>query len=174
MINKFAVVQLPAPTFLLLAQLLFSALAVQAAHWAGALKLKRATSAELMHFVPVVAGFVGTIYANMKVLQYANVETFITFRCSTPLVLAFFDWALLGRQLPSARSWGALLALLLSAAGYTFFDKGFQLTAYFWCAGGAGRGGEGGCLHYSVCFEGRRCSAAAIKEVEGQKAARPL
>ena len=50
-------------------------------------------------------------------------------------MLAFFDWALLGRQLPGARSWAALLGLLLSAVGYTVFDKGFKLTAYFWCEG---------------------------------------
>lgn len=30
--------------------------------------------------------FVGTLMANIKVLQNANVETFITFRSSTPLV----------------------------------------------------------------------------------------
>jgi GDP-mannose transporter len=60
------------------------------------------------------------------------VETFITFRCSTPLVLSFFDWALLGRKLPTARSWAALAALLLSSVGYAWFDKGFVVNAYAW------------------------------------------
>lgn len=131
-INKVAIVALPAPTFVLLAQLIVSAGAVLVAHWCGAVTINKATPRQLMHFLPVVAGFLGTIYANIKVLQHSNVETFITFRSSTPLVLAFFDWALLGRQLPSGRSWGALGALLLSSAGYAYFDKGFVIDAYVW------------------------------------------
>ena len=131
-INKVAIVALPAPTFVLLAQLVFSAAAVLAAHWVGAIAISPATNRQLMHFLPVVAAFLGTIYANMKVLQHSNVETFITFRSSTPLVLAFCDYAFLGRALPSGRSWFALGALLLSSAGYAWFDRGFVINAYIW------------------------------------------
>lgn len=73
-INKVAIVQLPAPTFVLLSQLLFSAFAVLAAHYAGAVTVAKATPRQLWHFLPVVAGFIGTIYANIKVLQHSNVE----------------------------------------------------------------------------------------------------
>jgi solute carrier family 35 protein len=131
-INKVAIVALPAPTFVLLAQLLFSAIAVLVAHWFGAVVISKATPRQLMHFLPVVGGFLGTIYANIKVLQHSNVETFITFRSSTPLVLAFCDWAFLGRALPSQRSWAALSALLLSSAGYAYYDRGFVVDAYIW------------------------------------------
>lgn len=133
-INKVAIVALPAPTFVLLMQLLFSAFSVLAAHYVGAVAIAKATPRQLLHFLPVVAGFLGTIYANIKVLQHSNVETFITFRSSTPLVLAFCDWAFLGRQLPCSRSWSALGALLLSSAGYAYFDKGFVVNAYVWLA----------------------------------------
>lgn len=131
-INKVAIVQLPAPTFVLLAQLIFSAAAVMGAHLLGAVTITQATARQLMHFLPVVLGFLGTIYANIKVLQHSNVETFITFRSSTPIVLAFCDWCFLGRQLPSRRSWLSLSALLLSCAGYAYFDKGFEVDAYVW------------------------------------------
>jgi GDP-mannose transporter len=131
-INKVAVVQLPAPTFVLAAQTAFSAAAVAAAHAVGAVTVAPATRRQLAHFVPVVAGFVGTIYANIKVLQHSNVETFITFRSSTPLILAFCDFAFLGRQLPSGRSWAALAALALSAGGYAYHDRGFVVNAYAW------------------------------------------
>ncbi|GBF98757.1 hypothetical protein Rsub_11163 [Raphidocelis subcapitata] len=131
-INKVAVVQLPAPTFVLMLQTAFSAAAVAAAHAVGAVTVSRATRRQLLHFVPVVAGFVGTIYANIKVLQHSNVETFITFRSSTPLILAFCDYAFLGRALPSRRSWAALAALVLSAAGYAYYDRGFVVHAYVW------------------------------------------
>ncbi|GBF88510.1 hypothetical protein Rsub_01225 [Raphidocelis subcapitata] len=131
-INKVAIVALPAPTFVLLLQILASASAVAGAHLAGAVTIAPATRRELLHFLPVVASFLGTIYANMKVLQHSNVETFITFRSSTPIVLAFCDYAFLGRALPCARSWGSLAALLLSAAGYAVFDRGFVVNAYAW------------------------------------------
>lgn len=131
-INKVAIVQLPAPTFVLLAQLVFSAAAVLLAHAFGAVAITKATPRQLMHFLPVVFGFLGTIYANIKVLQHSNVETFITFRSSTPLVLSFCDWAFLGRQLPNRRSWSALAVLLLSSAGFAYFDEGFVVDAYVW------------------------------------------
>jgi GDP-mannose transporter len=131
-INKVAIVALPAPSFVLLLQLLASAGAVLAAHGVGAVTITPATSRQLLHFLPVTIGFLGTIYANIKVLQHSNVDTFITFRSSTPLVLAFCDWAFLGRQLPCGRSWSSLGLLLLSSAGYAYFDKGFVMDAYLW------------------------------------------
>lgn len=131
-INKVAIVKLPAPTFLLLTQLLFSAGSVYLAHLLGVITIQKATNRQLLHFLPVVVGFIGTIYSNIKVLQHSNVETFITFRSSTPLVLSFFDWALLGRQLPTKRSWAALAVLLMSSAGYAYYDKRFVVNAYAW------------------------------------------
>jgi GDP-mannose transporter len=83
-------------------------------------------------FLLIVAGFLGTLYANIKVLMYSNVETFITFRSSTPLVLSLFDYIFLGRELPGGRSVFSLVLLLLSCAGYTYFDQGFKLQAYSW------------------------------------------
>ena len=61
--------------------------------------------------------------ANTKVLQHSNVETFVTFRSSTPVVLCLCDWAFLGRRLPCGRSWVALALLVASTAGYCYFDQ---------------------------------------------------
>lgn len=66
-INKVAIVQLPAPTFVLLCQLAFSAASVLAAHAVGAITIAKATPRQLTAFVPVVITFLGTIYANVKV-----------------------------------------------------------------------------------------------------------
>eukprot|EP00198_Chlamydomonas_reinhardtii_P005820 XP_001695156.1 sugar nucleotide transporter-like protein [Chlamydomonas reinhardtii] len=82
----------------------------------------------------VPSSFLGTLFANMKVLQYANVETFITFRSSTPLLLSLCDYVWLGRALPSARSWGCLVVLLGGAVGYVLVDADFRLSAYTWLA----------------------------------------
>jgi GDP-mannose transporter len=74
----------------------------------------------------------GTLFSNIKVLVYSNVETFITFRSSTPLVLSVFDYIFLGRELPGGRSIFSILLLVASCGGYTYFDKGFRLEAYTW------------------------------------------
>ncbi len=82
----------------------------------------------MLKFSWVVVGFLGTIFANIKVLQVgsagergkkgkrvsrgyshtlpsnpqnSNVETFITFRASTPIVLSVCDYVFLGRTWPN-------------------------------------------------------------------------
>jgi GDP-mannose transporter len=70
----------------------------------------------------------------MKSLQYANVETFMIFRFSTPLCISVADYAFLGRQLPSSRSWLCLFALLFGAIGYGTTDSAFEMTGYAFCA----------------------------------------
>lgn len=70
--------------------------------------------------------------ANIKVLVFSNVETFITFRSATPLVLSIFDYLFLGRELPGRRSILSIMLLVGSCAGYTYFDQGFHVQAYTW------------------------------------------
>jgi solute carrier family 35 protein len=45
----------------------------------------------------------------------SNVETFIVFRSSTPLVISLLDYLFLGRTWPTARSWLALGGILVGA-----------------------------------------------------------
>ena len=107
-----------------------------------------------------VGMFVATIYANMRALQHANVETIIVFRAvrpmhpldrpqnpralirvvcmraqCCPLIVCVLDWAFLGRQLPSLRSICALLVVASGCAGYVLTDRAFKLSgwsAYGW------------------------------------------
>lgn len=67
-----------------------------------------------------------------QVIQYANLETFIVFRCSTPLIMSVSDYLFLNRELPTIRSWACLVAILFSAAGYVASDSDFQVEAYLW------------------------------------------
>ncbi|GLI71370.1 hypothetical protein VaNZ11_016560 [Volvox africanus] len=131
-INKLAVYHIPAPTFILSTQLGVSVAVVLIGDWAGWLVADKMERGKALKFVWVVVGFVGTLVANMKVLQNANVETFITFRSSTPLVLSVCDFIWLGRALPSIRSWSCLVVLLLGAVGYVMVDADFRMAAYFW------------------------------------------
>lgn len=69
---------------------------------------------------------------DLQVLQHSNVETFITFRCSTPIVMALCDCLFLGHELPTLRNWFCLALLLGGALGYLLVDTAFQLEAYIW------------------------------------------
>mmetsp|Transcript_11471 Transcript_11471/g.29139 ORF Transcript_11471/g.29139 Transcript_11471/m.29139 type:complete len:242 (+) Transcript_11471:1-726(+) len=84
-------------------------------------------------YFPVSLIFVATIYTNMKSLEYANVETFMIFRFSTPLAISVCDYVFLGRQLPGLRSWISLFALLAGAVGYALTDSAFVVRGYVFC-----------------------------------------
>lgn len=133
-INKLAVHFLPAPAIVLFFQLLASAVAVYVADQAGLVKSEKLEWNKIKAFGIVAIAFLGAIFTNMKTLQYANVETFIVFRSSTPILIAVLDYMFLGRELPNTRSWCSLLMLLVGAAGYVMVDADFEVRAYMWVA----------------------------------------
>lgn len=132
--NKLAVHLLPAPSFILFAQLIGTVFVVQAANGLGYIECDGLEKGKAAKFMPVALIFLSTIFLNIKSLQYANVETFMIFRFSTPLCISIADYAFLGRQLPSGRSWLCLLALLVGAVGYGTTDSAFQVEGYAFCA----------------------------------------
>ena len=131
-INKVAVHHLPAPSFVLLAQVTCSWVAVKAAGVLGFIEVDEMEWVKLRSFFPVAAAFLACIYTNIKTLQYANVETFIVFRASTPLLIGVCEWAIMGRELPNLRSALAMLALVVGACGYVLFDASFVVHGYIW------------------------------------------
>lgn len=124
--------RLQAPVSIILMQMSFAAFTVKACSAFGLLEAEALRWQLVRPFIPLVVGVLGTLYSNIKVLSYSNVETFITFRSSTPLILSICDYLFLGRELPKGRSVASLLVLLVSCAGYTHFDKGFRIEAYGW------------------------------------------
>ncbi|GFR42891.1 hypothetical protein Agub_g3883 [Astrephomene gubernaculifera] len=133
-VNKAAIHLIPAPMSILCIQLLVSVVVVVIGDRAGVMVADNLEWAKVSKFIWVVIGFLGTLLANIKVLQNANVETFVTFRSSTPLVLSLCDYIWLGRALPSARSWSCLLVLLAGSLGYVAVDADFRVQAYYWLA----------------------------------------
>jgi GDP-mannose transporter len=133
-VNKLALHLISAPVFLLSIQLWFAVAAVYVLSFVRCVNIQPLRWSTALQFSPVVVSFLGTLFANAKVLQYSNVETFITFRSSTPLVLCVCDYWFLGRQLPSLRSTICLLGLLLSSMGYAAVDHMFDVRAYSWLA----------------------------------------
>jgi solute carrier family 35 len=133
-VNKVSLHIVPAPVFLLSLQLWFAVMFVYLLQSLKVLDTQALRWAVAVKFSPVVVSFLGTLYANAKVLQYSNVETFITFRSSTPLILCICDYVFLGRHLPSLRSVACLLGLLVSSLGYALVDHAFDIRAYSWLA----------------------------------------
>jgi GDP-mannose transporter len=133
-INKLAVHLLPAPSFILFAQLMGTVLVVQVAAQLGYIECDKLEKNKALQFTPVALIFLATIYLNIKSLQYANVETFMIFRFSTPICISIADYAFLGRQLPSPHSWACLLVLLLGSIGYAVTDSAYQVEGYAFCA----------------------------------------
>jgi len=134
-INKLAVHNLPAPQFVLFSQLFASALFCFVFGSLNVIKVDGLTWPNIKMYLPAVVAFLGTIFCNIKTLQYCNVETFIVFRSSTPIIVSVGDYLFLGRELPSYRSLALLVGLVCGVSLYTFTDQGFHITGYRWLAG---------------------------------------
>eukprot|EP01083_Nonionella_stella_P275727 936624_1 len=130
--NKLAVHNLPAPQFVLFAQLFTSALFCFTFGAFNMVKIDKLEWYKIKTYIPAVFAFLGTIFCNLKTLQYCNVETFVVFRASTPIAVAIGDYLFLGREFPSYRSLLCLLGLLVGVTLYTYTDAGFHLSGYVW------------------------------------------
>ena len=117
---------LPAPSVVLFCQLLTSAVAVKGMSSAGIVEADPLEWSKVKPFMLVACAFLAALYTNVRTLQYANVETFIVFRSSTPILIAFMDYVFFGRHLPNTRSWLSLLAILGGAIAYVYTDSNFE------------------------------------------------
>jgi len=129
--NKLAIHFLPAPSFVLFCQLSLTAFGV----WISGLCCIEVDSLEqnkVRSYSLVAVIFLSTIFANIKILQYSNVETFIVFRASTPLLISVMDWIFLGRQLPGMKSFLCLVGLLFGASIYIMSDNAYEVRGYMW------------------------------------------
>ena len=133
MANKLAVEFVPAPATVLFIQFATSALFAKVMQFCGN-EVDALEWDKVKKFILVVITQIGTIFSGMKALQYCNVETFIVFRASMPVVLCVLDYLFFGRTLPGLRSTFCLFGLLLGAAGYALTESGFQIKGYLWIA----------------------------------------
>lgn len=81
--NKLAIHTVPAAAFVLFCQLAGTAVVVKTAGCLGLAEVDALDIRKIKSFIVVPLAFLCTIYANIKILQHANVETFITFRVCT-------------------------------------------------------------------------------------------
>lgn len=133
-INKLAIAAIPAPSFILLCQLSSCALFIKGLAAAGIVECEPLSTTKSKQFAVIVAGFIATLYANVTALSYVPVDTIICFRASMPLVIACIEYAFMGRELPSTRSWCALGGVFLGVTAYAAVDIHFSVRGYVWLA----------------------------------------
>uniref|UniRef100_A0A7S1ST82 Sugar phosphate transporter domain-containing protein n=1 Tax=Tetraselmis chuii TaxID=63592 RepID=A0A7S1ST82_9CHLO len=131
-INKVTVGFIPLPGLVLVAQLSATVLYVKVMEASRGVEVDTIQRSKVISFLPVICGFVGMLFSNIKALQYVPVDTFICARASTPIVIALAETLFLGRELPSMRSWAALLGLLIGVYFYVNFDFHFSAAGYMW------------------------------------------
>ncbi|EFJ21625.1 hypothetical protein SELMODRAFT_417508 [Selaginella moellendorffii] len=133
-INKYAVTYFPYPSLLTALQYLTSAGGVHLLGLAGLLHHDALAWDTVKRFLPAALVFYLAIFTNTHLLKHANVDTFIVFRSSTPLLVAIADTFFRRQQFPSRYTLAALLVILGGAIGYVLTDSAFSVTAYSWAA----------------------------------------
>jgi len=133
-VNKLTVHFNSAPAFNLWCQLFSTAAVSWSMGQCNIVEVDALESKKVQSWAFVACIFLATLYTNQKTLQYSNVETFIVFRASTPLIIAMGDYLFLGRELPNFRSFMCLIGLLVGASIYVLYDNQFVVRGYFWVA----------------------------------------
>lgn len=131
-INKVAITMFNYPGLLTALQYLTSCLGVLILGKLGFLRHDAFRWETARKFLPAAVVFYLAIFANTNLLRHANVETFIVFRSSTPLLVAVADTIFRKQPWPSNLTFAALVLILGGAVGYVATDSGFTVTAYSW------------------------------------------
>lgn len=131
-INKYAITYFPFPGLLTALQYFTSVVVVYLAGKGGVLHHDPFVWSTAKKFLPAAFVFYLAIFTNTNLLKHANVDTFIVFRSSTPLLVALADTFFRKQALPSPYTFGSLIVILAGAVGYVFTDSSFTVTAYSW------------------------------------------
>lgn len=131
-INKYAITYFPYPALLTALQYLASVVVVKLAGYTGLLSHDKFVWDTAKRFFPAALVFYLAIFANTNLLKHANVETFIVFRSTTPILVAIADTLFRQQPFPSKWTLASLFVILGGAVGYVATDSQFNLTAYSW------------------------------------------
>lgn len=137
--NKFALTYMPIPAVICALQYLFSLLVVEAVALSKRQGVERVTADvdpwtydKIISYWKVPCFFAVAIFSNNKVLQYANVETFIVFRNSTPLFVCALDFLLMQKSLPNLRTIASFCTIVIGTTVYVVTDDNFEVRTSFW------------------------------------------
>jgi len=132
LLNKIAVTYLPSTAFVLLCQFASSIAVVKLCGMFGFLDVDALSMEKVRKFWGVSFLFATCLYTNVMALKHANVETLIVFRALSPIAVSVCDFFFMDMELPNLRSWFALIAIVIGAAAYVYFDGDFKLDSYVW------------------------------------------
>jgi solute carrier family 35 protein len=128
-VNKMVIHNLPVPTIVTTIQYVASSFIVYSLAKCQILKADTYLTLEIVKkYLPIPFLFSLAIFSNMKVLETANVETFMVFRFSTPLLVALVDFAVMGKRLPTLRAWFSFFLIIFGIVVYTLTDDGFYIS----------------------------------------------
>ncbi|KAL2653194.1 hypothetical protein R1flu_021322 [Riccia fluitans] len=133
-INKYAITDFPYPGVLTALQYATSVIGVLIAGKAGWIYHDPLAWGTVKKFFPAAVVFYLAIFTNTNLLKHANVDTFIVFRSSTPIIVAVADTFFRNQPWPSRYTFCSLVVILAGAAGYVLTDSTFTVTAYSWAA----------------------------------------
>ena len=132
-INKWALREFPFAGSLMALQFVSSAAVVRLLASAGQLECEPLQWERARSFMLVPIVFAIAIFANIKLLQAASVESVIVFRTLVPIITSWADYAFMGRELPSAQSGSGLLIVVLGALLYSRTSgEGFRVDTWLW------------------------------------------
>lgn len=131
-INKYAIVVFPFPSLLTALQYTTCVVAVLFLGKVRLLDHDPITIDMLRKFLPAAFVFYMAIFTNTTLFKYANVDTFIVFRSSTPILVAVADYLFRKQPWPNPYTFGALTVILAGAVGYVLTDSQFSVQAYTW------------------------------------------
>lgn len=131
-INKCAITAFPYPSILTALQYLTCVISVLFLGRIKVLEHEALRFGTLRRFLPAAGVFYLAIFTNTTLFKYANVDTFIVFRSSTPLLVAVADTVFRSQPWPNRTTFVALFVILLGAVGYVATDHEFSLRAYSW------------------------------------------
>ena len=124
--------KLPAPSFILWAQLFGTAVAVKRRTWAVSFPISMLEYDKLRAFFPVALIFCATIFTNIKSLEYANVETFMIFRFDTSM--HFYRRLYLPRTPPTVRTVVVVPRHAVAGSqGHALTDAAYVVRGYMFC-----------------------------------------
>eukprot|EP01059_Diplonema_ambulator_P003507 TRINITY_DN13200_c0_g2_i1.p1 TRINITY_DN13200_c0_g2~~TRINITY_DN13200_c0_g2_i1.p1 ORF type:complete len:345 (+),score=91.13 TRINITY_DN13200_c0_g2_i1:43-1077(+) len=131
-INKWALVHYPYGANLTALQFSFSALIAWIVGVLGIDKVDALETTKMWQFLPAVVMFYISVACNLKLLQHANVDTYIVVRACVPLLTLILEVRIMKAPLPSNKTILSMFIILGAACGYVYTDEGFAWAAYIY------------------------------------------
>eukprot|EP01060_Flectonema_neradi_P005587 TRINITY_DN1371_c1_g4_i1.p1 TRINITY_DN1371_c1_g4~~TRINITY_DN1371_c1_g4_i1.p1 ORF type:complete len:379 (+),score=77.19 TRINITY_DN1371_c1_g4_i1:59-1138(+) len=131
-INKWALKKFPYGATLTALQFFVSAMVAKMIGVVGLSKVDALESEKVIGFMPAVCMFYISVATNLKLLEIANVDTFIVVRSCVPLFTMALEMVAFKTAFPGLKTLGTLLLIIFGACGYVATDEGFRWEAVWY------------------------------------------